>query len=331
MRILFTGGGSGGHLYPIIAVLREIQHIAEEERILNLEFFYLGPDDFGTDFMNTLRQEGVLPVKVRCGKWRRYFSFANFLDIFNVVIGVLQAVWNMYLILPDIIFSKGGYGAFPAIFAAKLFRIPIIMHESDAIPGKVSLHTARIAKRIGIAFPHAASFFPKEKTALVGVPIRKRLLGGNLAESKEILNIYSNLPVVGIIGASQGSEKINDAVTDVLKELASEYEVVHQTGTANLEAIKQESQVILEFGHREHYHAFGFLDEGKLRTYLCDSHNQGGVWNSVALLIMDVYEHAYFIDYATGRKAYIEAFMKLIDWDEVNSIAEKFNLGQYRK
>ncbi|KKW20962.1 MAG: Manganese/iron superoxide dismutase [Parcubacteria group bacterium GW2011_GWC2_52_8c] len=73
------------------------------------------------------------------------------------------------------------------------------------------------------------------------------------------------------------------------------------------------------------------LDEGKLRTYLCDSHNQGGVWNSVALLIMDVYEHAYFIDYATGRKAYIEAFMKLIDWDEVNSIAEKFNLGQYRK
>lgn len=73
------------------------------------------------------------------------------------------------------------------------------------------------------------------------------------------------------------------------------------------------------------------LDEGKLRTYLCDSHNQGGVWNSVALLIMDVYEHAYFIDYATGRKAYIETFMKLIDWDMVNGIIEKFDLGKYRK
>ncbi|MBI2096964.1 MAG: Fe-Mn family superoxide dismutase, partial [Candidatus Sungbacteria bacterium] len=72
------------------------------------------------------------------------------------------------------------------------------------------------------------------------------------------------------------------------------------------------------------------LDEGKLRTYLCDSHNQGGVWNSIALLIMDVYEHAYFIDYATGRKAYIEAFMKLIDWEAVNRIAEKFKLAAYR-
>jgi len=73
------------------------------------------------------------------------------------------------------------------------------------------------------------------------------------------------------------------------------------------------------------------LDEGKLRTYLCDSHNQGGVWNSVALLIMDVYEHAYFIDYATGRKSYIEAFMKLIDWEHVNRILERFDLARYRK
>lgn len=267
MRILFTGGGSGGHQYPIIAVLREIQRIAEEERILNLEFFYIGPDDFGGDFLKGLRQEGVLPVKIRCGKWRQYFSLANFFDVFNVAIGVLQAIWNMYLILPDIIFSKGGYGAFPAVFAAKIFRIPVVMHESDAIPGKVSLYTAKFAKRIGVAFQHAIAFFPKEKTALIGVPIRKRLLGGNIAEAKEELNIYSNFPVVGVIGASQGSQKINDAITDVLKELTTEFEVVHQTGAANLEGIKQESQVIFEFGHKERYHPFGFLDEATLREF----------------------------------------------------------------
>lgn len=72
------------------------------------------------------------------------------------------------------------------------------------------------------------------------------------------------------------------------------------------------------------------LEEGKLRTYLCDAHNQGGVWNTVALLIMDVYEHAYFIDYATGRKAYIDAYMNVIDWEEVNRRIEKFNLPNYR-
>ena len=68
------------------------------------------------------------------------------------------------------------------------------------------------------------------------------------------------------------------------------------------------------------------LDDKRLYNYLCDSHNQGGVWNSVALLIMDVYEHAYFLDYATGRKAYIEAFFKNIDWDFVNSLIDKYNI-----
>ena len=73
------------------------------------------------------------------------------------------------------------------------------------------------------------------------------------------------------------------------------------------------------------------LDDGRLSNYLCDSHNQGGVWNAVALLIMDVYEHAYFLDYATGRKAYIEAFFKNIDWAFVDQVVSKFNLSEFRK
>lgn len=72
------------------------------------------------------------------------------------------------------------------------------------------------------------------------------------------------------------------------------------------------------------------LDEGKLYNYLCDSHNQGGVWNSVSLFIMDVYEHAYFLDFATGRKAYIEVFFKNINWGFVNSLIEKYKLQQFR-
>lgn len=73
------------------------------------------------------------------------------------------------------------------------------------------------------------------------------------------------------------------------------------------------------------------MNDGKLHNYLCDMHNQGGIWNCVALLIMDVYEHAYFIDYATARKAYIEAFMKNISWDEVNSRIEKYGVTVFRK
>lgn len=264
MRILFTGGGSGGHFFPALAVIRELKRIAEEERILDLELFYMGPDDFGRDL---LKQEGVVAVSIASGKMRRYFSFQNFLDIFTVITGTWQAIWNMYLITPDVIFSKGGYGALPAIIAAALFRIPLIIHESDAVPGKVSKFSARFAKRIGVAFPSAAGFFPKEKTAVVGVPIRKRILGGSSTEAKENFDIFSNLPVVGFMGASQGAQKINDATLGVLKELTDEFEILHQTGTKNYKDVNGEAGVILESARKERYHPFGFLDETELRDF----------------------------------------------------------------
>lgn len=268
MRILFTGGGSGGHFFPALAVIRELKRIAEEERILDLELFYMGPDDFGKDL---LKQEGIVTVFIAGGKMRRYFSFQNFLDIFMVIAGTWQAIWNMYLITPDAIFSKGGFGALPAIIAAALFRIPLIIHESDAVPGKVSKFSARFAKRIGVAFPSAASFFPKEKTAVVGVPIRKRILGGSGAEARENFGIFSNLPVVGFMGASQGAQKINDAVLGVLKELTDEFEILHQTGTKNYRDVAGEAGVILESARKERYHPFGFLDETELRDFYLTS------------------------------------------------------------
>lgn len=264
MRILLTGGGSGGHFFPALAVIRELKRIAEEERIVDLELFYMGPEDFGESL---LKQEGVVAITISSGKMRRYFSFQNFLDIFRFITGTWQAIWNTYLIMPDIVFSKGGYGALPAVIAAILFGLPLIVHESDAVPGKVNKFSARFAKRIGVAFPSARDFFLKEKTAVVGVPIRKRILGGSSAEAKERFDVFSNLPVIGFIGASQGAQTINDAALGVLKELTDEFEILHQTGAKNYKEVKGEAGVILEFGHKERYHPFGFLDETELRDF----------------------------------------------------------------
>lgn len=264
MRILFTGGGTGGHIFPILAVVRELKRIAEEEQILGLEFYYLGPDDFAE---KGLREEGVVVIPIMAGKWRRYFAIGNFLDIFKIPIGIVQALWNIFLILPDVVFSKGGYGALPVMIASALFRIPIIIHESDAVPGKVNLFSAKFAWRVGISFKNASDYFPEEKTALVGVPIRKRILGGHPEEAKDELDIISTQPVVGIIGASQGAQKINEAVLGVLRELTDEYEIVHQTGEKNLEGVKGEASVILEFGHKERYHPYGFMEERMLRNF----------------------------------------------------------------
>lgn len=269
MRILFTGGGSGGHITPIVAVIRELKIIAEKEQILDLEFFYAGPNDpFGKEM---LKEEDVFFIPVMSGKLRNYFSLRNILDAFKVGFGVVQALWNIFLLMPDVIFSKGGYGSLPSVIAAIVFRIPLIVHDSDSIPGRANRFAGRFAQRVGIAFPAAVDYFAPEKTAMVGVPVRKRILGGNKSEAKDNLSVFSQLPVVGVMGASQGSQKINEALSGAIQELVKNYEVVHQTGTQNFEEIKGEIGVILGLTDFERYHPFGFMDEGKMRDFYAAS------------------------------------------------------------
>lgn len=273
MRILFAGGGTGGHFFPILALVREVKRVAEEERILDLELFYMSPDGLGAHLLD---EEEVVHIRILSGKWRTGGSAAaaarNILDLVRLGLGTLQAVWNFFLIMPDIVFSKGGHGALPAVLAAALFRIPIVIHESDAIAGKVNQFSARFATRIGIAFPGAAQYFPDPKTALVGIPVRRRILGGRQDEAREAFSIFSRSPVIGIIGASQGAVSLNNTALGILKELTDNYEVVHQTGEKNLTDVKGEASVILEFHHKDRYRAVGFLDEVGMRDFytVCD-------------------------------------------------------------
>jgi len=270
MKILFTGGGSGGHFFPILAVIREVKKKAEENLILDLEIFYMGPEDnFGK---NILKSEEVVEINVAAGKMRRYFSWENFSDVVKIAIGFLQALWNFFLIMPDVVFSKGGYGALPAVLASIIFRIPLIIHESDSVPGQVNKFSARFASRIGLGFSSASKFFSKNKTALVGVPVRRYILGGQKEDAREKFKIASSLPVVGFIGASQGAERINNAILGVLRELTEEFEVIHQTGAGNFSEVRGEAQVILGAAHKERYHIFGFLSENEMRDFYaaCD-------------------------------------------------------------
>ncbi len=268
MRILFTGGGTGGHFFPVIAVVRELKRIAEETQIIDLELFYMGPDDFGKE---AIADEELFFLHVGTGKIRRYASILNIMDMFKTFFGIMKGIWNIFLVMPDVVFSKGGYGAIPAVVGAIIFRIPLIIHESDSIPGEVNKLSGRFAMRIGIAFSATAQFFSKEKTALVGIPIRKRILGGNPAQAKESMSIFSDLPVIGVIGASQGSQKINDALLGILKDLTQDFEIIHQTGEKNFEAVKGEGSVTLEFAHKERYHPIGFLDEQGMREFYAAS------------------------------------------------------------
>jgi UDP-N-acetylglucosamine--N-acetylmuramyl-(pentapeptide) pyrophosphoryl-undecaprenol N-acetylglucosamine transferase len=263
MKILLTGGGTGGHFYPIIAVVRALKKIAEEEAFINMELIYFSDRPFDA---NMLREEGVRFVSIASGKMRRYFSFLNFIDFFKTIWGIFQAIIAIYADMPDVVFAKGGYVSFPALFAAKLFRIPVIIHESDITPGFVNSWAAKFAKRIAISFPESIKYFPESKTALVGNPVRLRILGGNPDEAKEIFGM-GGAPAILALGGSQGAQKINNVILDILPELLAEAGIIHQCGQKNLDSVSKQSLVILEKSEfKERYRLYGFINEDDLRS-----------------------------------------------------------------
>jgi len=264
MKILLAGGGTGGHFYPLIAVARSLKDLAERERIVNLELTFISDHPYDPE---VLKEEEIRFIKVPAGKIRRYFSLLNFVDAMKTGWGVVRAVFLVYLNFPDVIFAKGGYASFPALAAAKILGIPLMIHDSDIIPGKVSLWAARFARRIAISFPQTLKYFPSEKTALTGNPVRRQILGGNPEEACELFNLEGGTDTILVLGGSQGAQNLNNVVLDILPELLKSAQVIHQTGKNNLEEIKMQSGLVLEnhpFAKR--YHAYGFLDEGELRN-----------------------------------------------------------------
>lgn len=263
MRIILLGGGTGGHFYPLIAVAHALREIAEEERIISLELVLMGEKPFDPE---ALREEGIAFEPIPAGKIRRYFSIRNFSDSIKTLRGIIRAVIKFTLKPPDIVFSKGGYDSFPVLVAARLYRIPVVIHESDAVPGMVNKWAAKFARRIGVSFPEAVHFFPLEKTALVGNPIRTSVLGGSHDEAFDIFDLESGIPTILVLGGSQGAQKINETLISLLPELLERAQVIHSAGATNFEGVKGEAEVVLASSlHKKRYHPFAFLAPSQIR------------------------------------------------------------------
>ena len=177
MRIVLLGGGTGGHFYPLIAVAEAIEDLCVERTLLEPELYYIGPPPFDPP---TLLEHGIIYKQGTVGKIRRWGSVANVFDALKTLVGIMGAIPHMFSLYPDVIFSTGGYAAFPTLVAARVLRIPVIIYDADAQPGRVSLWSARFARAIAVAHPEAAAHFPmnvRDKIARVGHPIRKEILG----------------------------------------------------------------------------------------------------------------------------------------------------------
>ena len=258
MRILFTGGGSGGHFYPIVSIAEELNNLAKEKRLLELELFYMSPTPYNP---GVLYEHGIIYKKNSAGKLRNYFSILNFFDLFKTGWGVLVSLITVYRLYPDVVFGKGGYASFPALLAARILHIPVVIHESDTIPGRVNMWAGKWAYRVAVSYADAAKYFPKDKIALTGQPVRKDVAEPITSGASEFLKIKEGVPVVLILGGSQGAEKINGAVLEGLKNLVEKYIIIHQTGKNNITEAKITAEAVLfDSPHKDRYRPFDYLD-----------------------------------------------------------------------
>jgi UDP-N-acetylglucosamine--N-acetylmuramyl-(pentapeptide) pyrophosphoryl-undecaprenol N-acetylglucosamine transferase len=230
-RILLTGGGTGGHWYPLLSVADEIKKLDPKA-----EIFYAGPRG---SHRVMFEEKNITCYTIAGSKIRRYAALGNLLDIPKFFWSILQAWWRLYFLMPDVVFSKGGPGSFPVVLAAKFYFIPVLMHESDSAPSLNSRLAAPFAKRIAISFTSAADYFPKNKTAFTGNPVRGDLFKvlPEAKSAKHQLGFDPEKPLIFILGGSQGSTRINDFVADLAPKLIKFAQVFHQTGADNLKVV----------------------------------------------------------------------------------------------
>lgn len=257
--IVLTGGGTGGHFFPLVAVADALRELTKG---MNVEIVYVGPPSpLNVEFI----KREIKVYRIAGSKWRRYFDWRNFLDIPKFLFSIFQALFLFFWLKPAVVFSKGGVSSFSVVLAAKTYLRPVIIHESDAVPGLQNKLSAFLADRIGISFREAAKFFPVQKTALVGNPVRPEILSGLTLDKRQAkmgLGFEPDQPLLAILGGSQGAAVLNNFVAGNLEALLNIVQVFHQSGP------DKEAAIALSESEKKRYRQEDFLDSSRLRQVL---------------------------------------------------------------
>lgn len=245
-RVLFTGGGTAGHVTPNIALL-------EAAIGKNWEVAYVGSAaGIEREMIGAL---GIPYYPVASGKLRRYFSWQNFFDPFFILWGMLQSVVLCLRLRPDAVFSKGGFVSVPLVVAAWLLRVPVISHESDVTPGLANRLTYPFCRKICVTFEATVRYLPGGKVNVTGTPVRRSLVAGDAAAGLEFLGFSGEKPVLLVFGGSLGAATINNQARRALPVLLQAFDVVHVVGNGNLETSIEQP------GYVNHYVQKEFIGE----------------------------------------------------------------------
>lgn len=252
-KIIFTGGGSAGHVTPNMALI-------EKFRQEKWEIIYIGSQN-GIE-KKLVAKLGIPYYAIATGKLRRYFSWQNFIDPCKVVYGIIQTLILCYKLKPDVVFSKGGFVSLPVVVAAWFFRLPIIIHESDLTIGLANKLCFPFATRICVTFPETIDQIKnKTKGVITGTPIRKDFFIGDPEVGRKICGFSSNKKIILAFGGSLGAEQINRVLRELLPDIFEKFQIVHITGKDKIDpSLQYPSYKQFAYLHEEFPHILAAAD-----------------------------------------------------------------------
>lgn len=246
MKVVLTGGGTGGHIYPALSVAR----LLETDDVL-----YVGTAEGP--------EAGIVPrarVKFQAipsRKLSRKPTPGTAVALAVSLWGVVRAAALLRRFRPDVVLGTGGYASAATMFAAGLLRVPTVVHEANLVPGRANRLLARLCTRVALTYADSARYFPAGKTVLTGLPVRPDLQSASPVHAQEEYGLDPHLPTLLVCGGSGGAQTLNRAVVDALPALAKlGVQIVHQTGKTHLDTVLRHVGQVPAF-----YHPAAYIDD----------------------------------------------------------------------
>ena len=265
-KICFTGGGTGGHIYPGLAVLDELR-VKFQENNISLYTIWIGcSKGMDKNIVSKAKDMKNQPCVnkfygIPSGKLRRYFSLKNISDIFKIIGGSFTSLIIMVKEKPAVLFSKGGFVSVPPCLAAKILKIPVYTHECDFTLGLANKINLKSASKMFVSYEETKNLLSqndKKKVIVSGNPVRPVFYNADIQQGFNFLGIKNkSKPILLVVGGSSGARQINQLVYDNIDFLCENFIVVHQTGLVN--TTQEKSQELVQ--NYSDYHPYDFIYE----------------------------------------------------------------------
>lgn len=238
MKIVVSGGGTGGHIYPALALIREIQ---KENK--DAEFLYIGTEQ-GLEGKLVPREN--IPFKsIHISGFKRKLSVDNIKTVYRFIKGVADSKKMLKEFKADVVIGTGGYVCGPVVYAATKLGIPTIIHEQNSVPGLTNKFLSRYVNKVAICFEEAKSFFPSEKVVFTGNPRASEVLEQDGVKGRLSVGLKLDEPAVLIFGGSRGARPINEAVVKSLSEFGNKpYQILYITGDVHFNDVLKEVELV---------------------------------------------------------------------------------------